>query len=146
MRNWLLLHYKIPPEPSASRVYIWRKLKRLGALLLHDSVWLLPRTSWTLEQFQWLAAEIVEMQGEALLWEAHPALVDQEEALVKRFNRQVEAVYLEILAALGRPEPDLEALSRQYQQARGQDYFDSPVGERARAALLAARGGEACNG
>ncbi|MGH2524049.1 MAG: Chromate resistance protein ChrB, partial [Anaerolineales bacterium] len=28
---------------------MWRKLKRLGALLLHDAVWLLPPTPYTLE-------------------------------------------------------------------------------------------------
>jgi hypothetical protein len=47
------------------RVYIWRKLKRLGAVLFQDAVRVLPNAARTLEQFQWLAAEIVEMGGEA---------------------------------------------------------------------------------
>ena len=55
---WVLLVYKIPREPTASRAAVWRKLKRLGALLLHDAVWVLPATPWTREQFQWLAVEI----------------------------------------------------------------------------------------
>jgi hypothetical protein len=141
MRKWLLLHYKIPSEPSAPRVYIWRKLKRLGALLLHDAVWVLPHTSWTREQFQWLAAEIGELHGVALLWEADPGLADQEAVLVQRFMEQVDGIYAQILAALAEPDADLEALFRQYQQARGQDYFGSGLGERAREALLSARGG-----
>ena len=40
--SWVLLDYKIPREPTASRAMVWRKLKRLGALLLHDAVWVLP--------------------------------------------------------------------------------------------------------
>jgi hypothetical protein len=36
---WLLLVYKVPSEPSARRVYFWRKLKRLDALLLHDALY-----------------------------------------------------------------------------------------------------------
>lgn len=63
MNQWLLLVYKVPNEPSARRVYVWRKLKRLAALLLHDTVWILPATAYTREQFQWLAAEILEMEG-----------------------------------------------------------------------------------
>jgi hypothetical protein len=38
VRNWILLVYKIPNEPSAGRVFVWRKLKKLGAILLHDAV------------------------------------------------------------------------------------------------------------
>ena len=30
-QEWLLLVHKIPREPTAGRVYVWRKLKQLGA-------------------------------------------------------------------------------------------------------------------
>ena len=63
MGKWVLLHYKIPPEPSAPRVYIWRKLKRIGAILYQDAVWVLPDNPRTREQFQWLAAEVVDLGG-----------------------------------------------------------------------------------
>ena len=62
MRNWILLIYKIPNEPSAGRVFVWRKLKKLGAMLLHDAVWVLPATPQTKEHFRWLAAEIAERE------------------------------------------------------------------------------------
>ena len=60
--TWVLLTYKIPREPTASRAYVWRKLKRLGALLMHDAVWVLPVTPWTHEQLQWLVVEIGELE------------------------------------------------------------------------------------
>src|SRR5688500_10749440 len=102
---WLLLLYKIPPEPSARRVYIWRKLKRLGALLLHDGVWVLPATARTQEQFQWLAAEIGELGGEATVWESHALLPGQATVLIAQFTAQVDATYAEILAELTGVEP-----------------------------------------
>jgi hypothetical protein len=159
VQAWLLLHYKVAREPSAHRVYVWRKLKRLGAVLLHDAIWVLPDTPRTREQFQWLAAEVVELEGEALVWQAQllPA-GQQEENLIKQFNAQVEAGYQEILVELAQFErasqisnageaaavmatdnkPDLKGLSRRYQQLYQQDYFHSVLGQKVREGLEAA--------
>jgi DNA-binding transcriptional regulator PaaX len=134
--SWLLLIYKVPSEPSARRVYVWRKLKRLGALLLHDSVWALPATPRTHEQLQWLAEEIREMPGDALLWEAQTLLTGQEQSIKQQFLAQVEADYRDILAALAQPTPDLAALSQRYQQISAVDYFNSPLGLQLRTTLL----------
>jgi hypothetical protein len=139
-RDWLLLLYSIPREPTAPRVAVWRKLKRLGALLLNDAAWVLPAREATREQLRWLAAEITEAGGEALLWEARLTL-GQEEALVEQFAAQVEGPYHELLAELGRDGADLGALSRRYQQLVAQDYFASELGQQVRAALATARGG-----
>jgi hypothetical protein len=142
MPLWVVLVYKIPREPAASRVYVWRKLKRLGALLVHDAVWLLPDTPWTREQFQWLAVEIRELGGEALMWESRMVLPGQDEALVQQFVSDVDEAYRAILAVLQQADADLAALARQYQQVQARDYFQSPLGQQVRAALLAARGGD----
>lgn len=138
--KWLLLHYKLPTEPSARRVYIWRKLKRLGAILVQDTLWALPDTPQTLEQFQWLTAEIQEMGGEAILWQAQMAPPNQDETLEQQFVAQANELYQQILAGLEQIDPDLSALSRLYQQARTKDYFQSPLGQQVREALLAAKG------
>jgi hypothetical protein len=139
--SWVLLVYKIPREPTSSRATIWRKLKRLGALLLHDAVWVLPATSWTREQFQWLAVEIGELEGEAYLWESHLLLNGQADALVQQFQARVDATYQEILDEVERDEADLVALSRKYQQVRAQDYFHSELGMQVRERLMSERGG-----
>ena len=138
---WVLLVYKIPREPTASRAQVWRKLKRLGALLLHDAVWVLPATPWTREQFQWLAVEIGELEGEAYVWETYVLLNGQEDALVRQFQARVDAAYQEILDGLEEDDADLVALSRKYQQVRAQDYFHSEVGLQVRERLMSARGG-----
>jgi hypothetical protein len=138
---WVLLVYKIPREPTSSRATVWRKLKRLGALLLHDAVWVLPATPWTREQFQWLAVEIGELEGEAYLWESHLLLNGQADALAQQFLARVDAVYQEILDEVERDDADLVALSRKYQQVRAQDYFHSELGIHVRERLMHARGG-----
>ncbi len=139
--SWVLLVYRIPREPTSSRAAVWRKLKRLGALLLHDAVWVLPATPWTREQFQWLAVEIGELGGEAYLWESHLLLNGQSEALEQQFQARVDAAYQEILNELELDDADLVALSRKYQQVRAQDYFHSEVGIHVRERLMSARGG-----
>ena len=139
--SWVLLVYKIPREPTSSRAAVWRKLKRLGALLLHDAVWVLPATPWTREQFQWLAVEIGELEGEAYLWESHLLLNGQAEALAQQFQARVDAAYQEILSELEQEEADLVVLSRKYQQVRAQDYFHSALGTQVRERLIRARGG-----
>ena len=138
---WVLLVYKIPREPTPSRAMIWRKLKRLGALLLHDAVWVLPATPWTREQFQWLAVEIGELDGEAYLWESRLLLNGQADALAQQFQARVNSAYQEILSEVEQDEADLVALSRKYQQVRAQDYFHSELGIRVRERLMSARGG-----
>ncbi len=139
--SWVLLVYKIPREPTSSRALVWRKLKRLGALLLHDAVWVLPATPWTREQLQWLAVEIGELEGEAYLWESQLLLSGQAEALAQQFQERVDAAYQEILNELSQEEADLVALSRKYQQVRAHDYFHSALGVYVRERLIRARGG-----
>jgi ChrB-like protein len=137
---WLLLHYKLPNKPSALRVYIWRKLKRLGAILLTDAVWVLPDLPRTAEQIQWLAAEIEEMGGSAFYWRASSLLDAQEESILRQFQEQVDAVYSDLLKQLEKSRPDLQEISRGYQLAASQDFFHSRLGQLVRKKLASKRG------
>lgn len=89
LQSWLLFLYKVPHEPSSHRVYVWRKLKRLGAVLLHDSAWILPMTPSSQEQFQLLATDIARIGGDSVLWEARLAVGAHEEALERVLLAQV---------------------------------------------------------
>lgn len=142
MNHWLLLIYKVPHQPSARRVYVWRKLKALGAILMHDAAWVLPATDRTREKLQWLATEINDMEGDALLWEAQQVFTGRDADLMRQFIEQVDSVYQDILKALQQQDADLVALSKRYQQAALQDYFHSPLGARVRQALIDAREGD----
>jgi DNA-binding transcriptional regulator PaaX len=140
MTTWLLLHYKLPNKPSALRVYTWRKLKRLGAILLHDTVWVLPDQPRTAEQVQWLTAEIQEMGGEAYSWRASTVLGADNDSITKQFNEQVDAVYSKLLKKLEKTRADLQEISREYQQVASQDFFHSKLGVRVREKLTSKRG------
>lgn len=140
MTNWLLLHYKLPNKPSALRVYTWRKLKRLGAILLHEAVWVLPDQPRTAEQIQWLTAEIQERGGEAYSWKATAILGENDESIAQQFKEQVDAVYSDLLKKLDKKRVDLQEVSRAYQQAAAQDFFHSELGLRVREKLTSKRG------
>lgn len=136
--RWLLLVYRIPREPTAGRVFIWRKLKQLGALALQDAVWVLPSTARTQEQFQWLAAEISELKGDSLLWEAEQLYATDADALKRQFTEPLDREYREILTALKKRGRDLAMLSKRYQEAQARDYFGSMLGRQVRDKLLSA--------
>jgi hypothetical protein len=67
---WLLLIHQIPPKPDYFRVKIWRRLQRLGAVAVKNSVYVLPKSDQTQEDFQWVLREVVESGGDASLCEA----------------------------------------------------------------------------
>jgi hypothetical protein len=73
-QGWLLLIHQIPPKPSYLRVKIWRRLQRLGAVAIKNSVYALPKTDQTQEDFQWVLREVIEGGGDGTLCEAR--LVD----------------------------------------------------------------------
>jgi uncharacterized protein Usg len=140
MSSWILLNYKLPTHPSALRVYVWRKLKRLGAILLNDAIWVLPDTPRTFEQFQWLAAEIQEMQGDVIFWRSNLVMGLPEATLIDQFTTQVSQEYKDLLRKLAKKNPDLSKLSLEYQQIVGKDYFQSEVGKRVKARFIELRG------
>jgi hypothetical protein len=72
--RWLLLIHQLPAKPAYARVKVWRRLQALGAVTVKGSVYALPANADTQEDFAWLAKEIVESGGEAMICEA--ALVE----------------------------------------------------------------------
>ncbi len=63
-RPWLLLIHQIPPKPDYFRVRVGRRLARVGAVAIKNSVYVLPATEQAMEDFQWILREIVEGGGE----------------------------------------------------------------------------------
>src|SRR2546427_8430343 len=68
--RWVLLIHQIPPKPDYFRVKVGRRLQRLGAVAIKNSVYVLPRSDETVEDFQWQSREIVAGGGEASVCEA----------------------------------------------------------------------------
>src|SRR5215467_13152958 len=98
--RWLLLVHQLPPKPAYLRVKIWRRLQSLGAISVKNSVYVLPASEQTLEDFQWLLREIEEGGGEGMICEANlvDGLSDQE--VRGLFDTARDADYAEIASAL----------------------------------------------
>ncbi len=62
--RWLLLFHQIPPKPDYFRVKVWRRLQRIGAVPVKNSVWVLPYNDQAVEDFRWLLQEIEAGGGE----------------------------------------------------------------------------------
>ena len=56
--RFLMLIHQIPPKPNYLRVKIGRRLPRLGAVAIKNSVYVLPRSDQSQEDFQWVVREI----------------------------------------------------------------------------------------
>jgi hypothetical protein len=140
--RWTLLSSRIPREPSRLRLSAWRRLRRLGAVLLNDAVWVLPAGDRTRESFEWLAEEIVEQGGTAYLWEASSLGSLQDREIVARFVAEANERYGEIGAAadvalrtatrsggrtpLTQPFRRLRVLERALRLERRRDWFRAP--------------------
>src|SRR5437667_7558387 len=68
--RWLLLIHQIPPKPDYLRVKIGRRLQRVGAVAIKNSVYVLPPRPESHEDFQWIVREIEEGGGDAFVSEA----------------------------------------------------------------------------
>jgi len=94
--KWLLLIHQIPPKPNYFRVKIGRRLQRLGAAAIKNSVYALPKSDQCQEDFEWVVREIVEGGGEASVCEARFVEGVSDAEVEGLFNSAREAEYLEL--------------------------------------------------
>src|SRR5258706_995028 len=107
-RGWLLLLYTLPATKAASRVSLWRKLKKSGACALKTSAYVLPDEPAHLERFQWLVQQVRDEGGEATLARVTNIEGLSDEDLTRLFNEARALDY----AALIRPLNELIAANR----------------------------------
>ena len=91
--EWVLLAYRLPRQPSTPRSKVWRKLKRLGAAQLGDGLVALPADARTREGLEWIAEEVTDHNGEAMVWLGQPADAADRTALIDRMTAAVTADY-----------------------------------------------------
>ena len=149
--RWLVLLMSLPPTPTRHRVGVWRKLKRMGAVNLRGSAWILPENPETTELFQWLVQEVQSFGGEATLLRVDGIETMSDEAVTALFNgarteeyQMVKQECRELLARLDRLGPGrrgsldplrgkLEGLRRELDRIQSIDYFRARTGAGVRA-------------
>jgi hypothetical protein len=149
-----MLIHQIPPKPAYLRVKVGRRLARIGAIALKNTVYVLPRSEGAQEDFRWVLREVTGAGGEATLLDAHlvDGLSDVEvEAL---FRDARDADYAEVAAdartleqRLGsgndderrQVDADLSRLERRIEEIASIDYFGAAGREAAHALVVAFR-------
>jgi hypothetical protein len=141
--RWLLLAHQLPAKPPYLRVKIWRRLRGIGAILVKNSVYVLPADDQTLEDFQWLLREIEQGGGEGMICEAN--LVDglNDHDVRALFDTARDTDYAEIADDLRSLVTDVERpgtathdhksdikgqlirLQRRYVEVSGIDFFNA---------------------
>lgn len=140
--DWLILIHQIPPKPDYFRVKVRRRLQRLGAVALKNSVYLLPRRAETREDFEWLVREIRADGGEATLCRGTLLAGTSDEEVQAMFRSERDEDYDAIardaraLATDGDPGRDeMARLRRRLEEVERIDYFAAPAGDDARRAV-----------
>jgi hypothetical protein len=141
--EWVLLLYRLPREPSTPRSAVWRRLRRLGVAQLGDGLVALPLDARTREQLDWVAAEVQEAGGTAVLWLARPASRAEELQVVQTMSQARAGEYADLqadaLAAQSAPAAErqrsLKRLRRQLREVRRRDFFPPPERDLAAAAV-----------
>lgn len=154
-REWMLLIHQLPPKPTSLRVRAWRKLQKLGAVSIKNSVYVLPFDEKTHEDFQWLKQEIEAAGGEATVFRAGAVEGATDEEIIAAFRKARDEEYARLAAdfdglagpvreqkrgrhlsagRLGGYEAELDKLHTELERVVSTDFF----GARGRAAATAA--------
>ena len=138
--TWLLLLFSLPTKRKTERVAVWRRLKKMGAVQMKTSTYLLPDEPAQYEQFQWLAQQIRDYGGDSTLVRAQEIEGLTRDEVVSLFNTAREAEYSDLKKALQNfisrrrkrdaesAAGELERLTRQFRELRQIDFFDSARG------------------
>jgi hypothetical protein len=134
--RWLLLIHQIPPKPDYFRVKVRRRLQRLGAVALKNSVYVLPNREDAAEDFEWLLSEIVAEGGDATLCLVSFVAGMDDVEVEALFRAERDAEYLEIAReARAIPESaaregtggDVARLKRRLAEVAKVDFFGTPA-------------------
>jgi hypothetical protein len=112
---------------------------------LADGLVTLPADARTREQLEWIAHEVTEMGGEASIWLAQPASLEQERHVIERMTEaraaEYRAIHAEAHDAASWPERERqrtgERLRAELRRIARRDYFPPPQRDVAQAAVQA---------
>lgn len=154
--EWIVINYTLPREPSRVRVSLWRKLKKIGAVNIQQSMWILPHSDKNYSLLSEIKAEVSQNSGEAFVMLSS---IDEEgkKAIIKRFNGARDEEYGELLeqceeffkeidkeiarenftfAEIEENEEELNKLKEWYEKISARDTFFAPLKEKSKLELM----------
>lgn len=142
--RWRLLIYTVPSQPSRKRAFIWRELKKAGAVYLRDGVCALPERDSTAAILDAVASRVEEFGGEATVIPAVDLDARRSRSVIDASLRDRQEEYAEVMreaqgllrhveretthrdftvAELQELEADLAKLGGWLRQIQARDYF-----------------------
>ena len=88
--EWIALSYSVPTSPSKIRVFVWRRLRSIGAQALRPGMAVLPNCHEGLSAFGELAKKIREFGGDATIIEMNFTDPDENSDMHLRFSQARE--------------------------------------------------------
>lgn len=146
-KGWLLFFYSVPSKPVSSRVKIWRKLAKAGAVQVKGAVYMLPMAEEHHEFFQWLVSEVSAMGGEAAFTRVEGIESMKNKEVINLFTTRKTEEYQPVGKALEDIETRMDSIrkgsrshgikvfseqvrkiSRTFEDIRRTDFFGSDAG------------------
>ena len=143
--GWVVFSYSLPSKASSSpRVALWRRLQRVGAITPKAGVYVLPDRDECVEAFQWLAQEVQQAKGEAVVMhvDRFEGLTDPQ--IIELFRDSCRNKYSEIETEATDVEKTIQAtkksknssgilerlekLRKKYAEVAQMDFFESSEG------------------
>lgn len=140
--KWAAMSYSLPAEPSKNRVYVWRKLRELGAAPVGHGIAALPKSSKKVPELVVLCERVKELGGEAAMIEMTFVSARDEQTLVRKFRELSEQEYTALLEhcdkllqrITGSPVraddetgEEIRRMVRQYGRVRGRNHFGTAL-------------------
>ncbi|MHB8073262.1 Chromate resistance protein ChrB [Desulfosporosinus fructosivorans] len=95
--KWLVINYNLPTEPSKHRVAVWRGLKKLGAVNIQQSMWLMTYSDENYLTLQKISEGIESNNGTSLLMECVFYDEKHEQRVISLFNTMRDEEYREFI-------------------------------------------------
>src|SRR5688572_1896083 len=94
--QWLFLLHQLPAHPAYERVKLHRRLQSIGAVAVKKTVYALPASEESLEDFIWTAKEVEAAAGEAVVCRAELVHGIDDGQLRQLFDAARDAEYREL--------------------------------------------------
>ncbi len=151
-KKWLVLIHQIPPKPDALRVKIWRRLQQIGAAAIKQSVYVMPFSEQSREDFSWTLKEIIDGGGDGSISELQFVEGLTDDQIISLFQTARKSDYEKIIQDANKLHADwtsgnidpkdpavranaqVEKIQRQFDTIAAIDFYKAP--ERGTADLL----------
>ncbi|MGC6174559.1 Chromate resistance protein ChrB [Lacrimispora sp. 38-1] len=145
--EWIAINYTLPREPSRTRVSIWRKLKKIGAVSIQQSMWILSSNAGNYSLLNEIKNEVLQNGGEAFVMSIF-VNEDGQKIIIEKFNAARDEEYGELIeqceeffkeidkeiarenftfAEIEENEEELSKLKQWYEKIAARDSFCTPL-------------------